>query len=96
MWIDIDQLSEAELRELNHRVVARLRFLHQAKAHASMLELAIGEQVSFRTHDRGTVRGIIVRYNKKTVSIVAEDGSRWNVSPQLLMREAQVQEPSEG
>jgi hypothetical protein len=87
MFIDIDRLTEAELRDLNHRIVARLRFLHEMKAHASMLEFKIGERVSFCPQDRGTVRGAIVRYNKKTVTIIADDGTRWNVSPHLLARE---------
>jgi hypothetical protein len=30
--IDIDLLSEAELIELNHKVVARLRFLNQMRS----------------------------------------------------------------
>ncbi len=30
--IDIDRLSEAELVDLNHRVVERLRFLQQMRA----------------------------------------------------------------
>lgn len=80
---DIARLSEALLRELNHRIVARLRFLHQARAHASMLEFGIGERVSFRPPDRGTVRGVIQRYNKKTVTVLADDGARCNVSPLL-------------
>jgi hypothetical protein len=33
---NIDQLDEAELRDLNHRIVERLRFL-QMRAHAAML-----------------------------------------------------------
>jgi hypothetical protein len=29
---------------------------------------------------------MVTRYNRKTVSIVTDDGQRWNVSPQLLER----------
>ena len=29
---------------------------------------------------------VITRYNKKTVSLLTEDGQRWNVAPQLLQR----------
>jgi hypothetical protein len=29
---------------------------------------------------------MLVRYNKKTVSLVTDDGHRWNVSPALLTR----------
>ncbi len=49
--IDIDKLTEAELTDLNHPVVERLRFLQQMRAHAHMLDFSIGEQVSFQTED---------------------------------------------
>jgi hypothetical protein len=84
--IDIDQLSESELIDLNHRIVARLRFLHELDAHTSMLEFRIGERVTFQPPGRGRVTGIIARYNKKSVSLVTDDGQRWNVAPQLLER----------
>ena len=45
--IDIDRLSEAELVDLNHRIVERLRFLAQMRAHARMLEFSIGDRVGF-------------------------------------------------
>jgi hypothetical protein len=37
MRIDIDTLTEAELIDLNNRIVERLRFLNQMRAHAQML-----------------------------------------------------------
>ena len=48
MNIDIDKLSEEELIDLNHRIVERLRFLNQMRAHSEMLDLKIGERVTFR------------------------------------------------
>ena len=36
MKIDIDKLSEPELLELNHRIVARLRFVREMRAHAEI------------------------------------------------------------
>jgi hypothetical protein len=39
MKIDIDKLSEAELIALNNRIVERLRFLNQKRAHEHMLEV---------------------------------------------------------
>jgi hypothetical protein len=86
MPIDIDQLTEAELIDLNHRIVARLRFLRELSAHASMLEFRIGERVTFHPDGRPRVTGMITRYNKKTVTVVTDDGHRWNVSPHLLER----------
>jgi hypothetical protein len=88
MPIDIDALSESELIDLNHRIVARLQFLRHLEAHASMLEFRIGERVTFHPDGRPPVTGMITRYNKKTVSIVTDDGHRWNVAPQVLERAA--------
>ena len=45
--VNIDQLSEEELVELNHKIVARLRFLRQMQSHAQMLDYRIGERVRF-------------------------------------------------
>ena len=86
MKIDIDRLTEAELVDLNHRIVARLRFLHQMRAHAEMLEFKIGDRVTFQPPGQGQVEGMLTRYNKKTVTVVATDGRQWNVSPQLLSK----------
>ena len=88
MAIDIDALTEPELVDLNHRIVARLQFLRHLEAHASMLEYRIGERVTFHPDGRPPVTGLITRYNRKTVSIVTDDGHRWNVAPQLLERAA--------
>jgi hypothetical protein len=84
MAIDIDHLTEAELLDLNRRVVERLRFLHQMRAHATMLKFSIGDRVTFDTDDGRTVVGALMRYNKKTVSVLTDDGHRWNVSPRFL------------
>ena len=63
--IDIDKLTKAELTDLNHRVVERLRFLQQMRAHAHMLDFSIGERVSFQMKDRSMVKGIVTKYNQK-------------------------------
>lgn len=88
MPIDIDALTESELIDLKHRIVARLQFLRHLEALATMLEFHIGERVTFRPDGRPPVTGMITRYNKKTVSIVTDDGHRWNVAPQFLERAA--------
>jgi hypothetical protein len=94
MKIDLDRLTESELIDLNHRIVARLRVFAQLHAHTSMLEFKIGERVSFKTEDGRWITGMLVRYNKKTVSLVTDNGHRWNVSPALLKRVATMVKPS--
>ena len=85
--ININQLSEPELVDLNRRIVERLRMIRQVQAHVCMLEFKIGERVWFRTDVR-KVEGVLVRYNKKSVTIVSNSGERWTVSPGLLHRSA--------
>ena len=86
MRIDIDRLTEAELIDLNNRVVARLQFLAQMRAHAQMLEFKIGDRVSFQPDGHRRLVGMLTRYNRKTVTVITDDGQRWNVSPRLLGR----------
>lgn len=86
MKIDIDKLTEAELIDLNNRIVERLRFLTQMRAHAQMLEFKIGDRVSFQPEGRSVVIGMLTRYNRKTVTIITDSGERWNVAPRLLRR----------
>ena len=96
MKIDIDTLTEAELVDLNNRVVARLRFLSEMRAHARMLEFKIGDRVSFEPDGQPTVVGMITRYNKKTVTVVTDGGQRWNVPPSLLHRAQDARRSSRG
>jgi hypothetical protein len=84
--IDIDSLSEAELIELNHKVVARLRFLSQMRSHSAMLDFRIGERVKFHPDGQPELVGTLTRYNKKTVTVVTDAGQHWNVSPSLLTK----------
>jgi hypothetical protein len=88
MLIDINKLTEAELIDLNHRIVERLRFLHQMRAHAKMLEFKIGDRVAFQAERGGSIEGMLTRYNRKTVTVITDDGRQWNVSPALLSRVA--------
>lgn len=90
--IDIDSLTEQELIELNHKIVARLRFLSQMRSHSDMMGFRIGEKVRFRPSGQSEVIGTLTRYNKKTVTVITEDGEHWNVSPSFLFK---VEPPAE-
>jgi len=70
MKIDIDKLSEEELIDLNHRIVERLRFLSQMRAHSKMLDFRIGDRVTFQPEGRSPLVGMLTRYNKKTVTVI--------------------------
>ena len=95
MSIDIDRLTEAELIDLNHRIVARMRLLSQVRAHQAMLDFRIGDRVSFQPDGRGPVEGMLTRYTRKTVTVVTDAGQQWNVAPTLLRRPASTA-PSAG
>ena|SRR6516162_1499932 len=84
--ISIDHLTEAELIDLNHRIVQRLRLIRQVHAHKAMLEFRIGDRVTFEPQGGNPVFGILTRYNKTSVTVVTHDGHRWNVSPSFLRR----------
>ncbi len=86
MTINIDNLKEPELIDLNNRIVARLKFLREMRAHASMLEFSIGERVSFEPDGHGVLFGIVTKYNRKSVTVIAENGQQWRVSPGLLYK----------
>lgn len=95
--IDIDKLTEAELIDLNNRIVERLRFLNQMRSHSRMLQFRIGDRVSFQPEGHSVVEGMLTRYNRRTVTVITDGGQRWNVSPTLLSRvdsSAEAQDPS--
>jgi len=85
--INIDELSEAELIDLNHRIVERLRFLSQMRAHSQMLDYKIGERVTFHPEGHPPLFGIVTRYNRKTVTVITDTGQHWNVAPRFLRRD---------
>ncbi len=66
--------------------MARLRFLAQKRAHAHMLEFSIGDRVAFQPEGRPVLKGLVTRYNKKTVTVITESGEHWNVAPSLLQK----------
>lgn len=82
--LDIDGLDIAALMALNARVVERLQFLHQQKTTAALQEIKIGSAVMFEGPDGVVIHGIVIRRNRKTVSVHADDERQWNVSPSLL------------
>ena len=94
MVINIDHLSEAELVDLNRRVVERLRFMNQMRAHMQMLEFKIGDRVRFVPDGRPPLEGMLTRYNKKTVTVISDDGHHWNISPAYSQRVAREESSS--
>lgn len=82
----IDELSREELIMLNCEIVARIKQLNILKAQSELQQFRVGNQVQFMTREGELIIGIIIRLNKKTVSLVTEEGSQWKVSPALLTK----------
>ena len=82
MPVDIDGLSLEELVQLNHRVVERIKMLRAMQAHVDMMAFNLGARVSFDSQE-GRLFGTLVKYNRKTVTVLTDDGRQWRVSPGL-------------
>ena len=89
MSIDIEKLALEELIDLNRRVVRRIQYLASLKTRAQLDRFEVGDKVTFQSDGRA-VEGIVVRVNRKTLSIRTKD-THWNIHPKFLTK---VQEPS--
>lgn len=87
MTFSIESLSEPELVELNRRIVERLRLLRQNRSQNQMLLFHVGEKVCFHDHDGKLVTGVVERFNKKSVTVFADESKmHWRVHPGLLRK----------
>lgn len=83
--IDINDLSEDQLIELNHRIVGRLKLLSMARSTKEMGRFNVGDRVWFEGCNGEKIRGIVTRLNIKTASVMTET-HRWNVHPRFLRK----------
>ena len=84
MPVDIDRMTHDELVALNQRIVERLKFLDSMQAHKDMMTFNIGARVSFDSGQNGRLLGTLLKFNRKTVTVVTDNGQKWNISPHLL------------
>jgi len=92
MKIDIDSMSYEELLKLNHRIVERLKFLDSMRTHHEMMQFSPGDQVCFQPSGRDKQFGTLVKFNRKTVTVITGSGERWNVPPRLLRKVKDVKD----
>lgn len=85
-----------ELIELNQKIVARIKFLDSMHAHKEMMQFSPGDRVCFEPPGRGKQFGTLVKYNKKTVTVITESGQKWNVSPHLLSKVKNIADKKQG
>lgn len=84
MNINIDHLSVDELVALNHHIIERLKMLESLDTHKSMMQFHPGARVSFDSPHGERLSGTVMKFNRKTVTVVTDNGQRWNISPHLL------------
>ena len=92
----IRRLGEEDLRFLNRRIVERLKLIAQARSTALMSRFNIGDRVKFQAPSSEWKSGIVQKLNKKTATIMTDDGQRWNVSPGFLVPAGQTPERRAG
>lgn len=80
----IAELGEDDLRFVNRLVVDRLKLLAQARSTVMLSRFHVGQRVRFDTPEGRPLHARIERLNKKTASLVTDDGDRWNVAPVFL------------
>lgn len=84
----ICRMNEDDLRFLNRVIVERLKLISQARSTAMLARFGMGDRVTFQAPSGQQISGIITRLNKKTASILTDDGGRWNVHPSFLTPQA--------
>ena len=82
----IDLMDLDELVSLNEYIVKRIRLISDTKTMKKVQGFDLLEKVYF-TDDRGNrIDGRVIRLNKKTITIKADNGLEWRVSPEFLKR----------
>ena len=88
----IRQMNEDDLRYLNRLIVERLKLIAQARSTVLLAQFSVGDRVRFKTPTGEHKIGIILRLNKKTVTISTDDSQHWKVYPGFLTPAVQTRE----
>lgn len=78
----ITQIHRMSSSELNLAVEA-IKLRRTALARGSVRKLSVGDLVRFRNRQGSTVRGSVVKLNRKT-AVVDAGGTQWRVTASLL------------
>ena len=84
--INFSDHSIKDLESLNHQLVDHLKLRQQREAQKEMINFEMGDTVSFLSSDGEVIRGEIVRFNQKSISLKTYDNRKWRVSPHLLSK----------
>jgi hypothetical protein len=83
---NIEEMCVHELIALQHKISERIKLLIQIDSQEKMLNFEYGDKVTFKNYEGKTIVGIIERFNKKSVTILDDQGLGWRVSPQLVQK----------
>jgi hypothetical protein len=87
----VETLDDDQLHSLYYIVAQRLQLAQKDHALAAMRQFHVLDRVSF-VHNGKQHEGTVTRLNQKTISIMLDDGTRWNVAPSLLTKVADRKE----
>jgi len=87
--LPIEDLSVEELLKLNQVICDRIDYLRALSDQEKMRQLHIGNTVSFESRE-GTVFGIVIKLNRKTVVVLSEDQRQWKVPPGMLTQVKEI------
>lgn len=80
----IDEMTIDQLLELNEAICQRIDELKEQETLQALSQLRVGLRVTFSTQ-QGPAFGIVTKINRKSVIVLAEDGTKqYKVSPELL------------
>lgn len=80
----IDEMTIDQLLELNDAICQRINELKEQETLQALSQLRVGLRVTFSTQ-QGPAFGIVTKINRKSVIVLAEDGTKqYKVSPELL------------
>lgn len=84
--IDFNQFSTEELIQLNKDIVNHVKLRRERESQSQMNRFDLGDTVSFETQEGKIVTGEIIRFNKKSVTIVTDDKDQWRVHPKYITK----------
>lgn len=80
----IEDMSIDQLLELNRMICRRIDELQDQENLQALSRLHVGLKVTFESRT-GLTMGIVTKINRKSVIVLAEDGTKqYKVSPELL------------
>ncbi len=82
--MNIDKLTRTELIELNNRIVSRLESLDEQEVQAKRQQFTLGSPAEF-VDGKGIAHAcVVIKFNKKTISVSTPNGERWNIPADRL------------